>query len=357
MREYSPGQNEGDALGYSPYLGDYYRSLADYPNLYQRNYAPARPLGTYLPGYGLDPRTNDSGIRKTSAYAPHKSVMQAMLDRISATSPFTNPTRSFPPDDPRRFSSVPGILGPPSQRRVGGIGSDYARAGGSYPTFYENAATIAANSAALGAESPQVPTARATRGIGSDYAAGGARGRYSDPQVAALQQDLNTLNAGLKVDGIMGPKTRGAMSKYNVVSTPGNRINTAFGAAAQPEVRRPSAGLLSALQSPYATSTGGANAIQTARIPQARPPTPQWALPVQAALPAPVAPLMFHPVQMLRNAAAAAQREAQSRSSQGSSRSGMGYSGGGGYSSGGYNTGSTGGRSIGSGIGGAFRNR
>ena len=201
-----------------------------------------------------------------------------------------------------------------------------------------------------------------------------AQARVRDQQVAALQQDLNTLGAGLKEDGIMGPLTRGAMSKYGVVSlppaggvaaripqarpaypSPATRIAGVFGAAAQPEVRRPSAGLLSALQSPYATSTGGANAIQTARIPQARPPTPQWALPVQAALPAPVAPLMFHPVQMLRNAAAAAQREAQSRSSQGSSRSGMGYQGGGGYTGGSY--GGYGGSNIGSGVGGAFRNR
>jgi uncharacterized membrane protein len=65
---------------------------------------------------------------------------------------------------------------------------------------------------------------------------------------------------------------------------------------------------------------------------------------------------MFHPVQMLRNAAAAAQREAQARSASQGSRSGMGYSGGG-YSSGGYNTGSTGGRSITSGVGGAFKSR
>ena len=290
-------------------------------------------------------------------------VARAMLER-SGFSPLTDPTRSFPPDDPRRFSSVPGILGP-SRRWGGGIGSDYARAGGSYPTYYENAATIAANSAALGAESPRVPTAR---GIGSDYATGGARGRYSDPQVAALQQDLNTLNAGLKVDGIMGPKTRAAMSKYQVVSTPGSRINVAIDAAKPvrqlgtpyvPPAQQVAARIPQARPptpqwaSPYINSTGGVNTIQTARIPQPRPPTPQWALPVQAALPAPVAPLMFHPVQMLRNAAAAAQREAQSRSSQGSSRSGMG--GGGGYVGGSY--GGFGGGSITSGVGGAFRNR
>jgi peptidoglycan hydrolase-like protein with peptidoglycan-binding domain len=192
-----------------------------------------------------------------------------------------------------------------------------------------------------------------------------APSRVRDPQVAALQQDLNTLNAGLTVDGIMGPHTRAAMSKYGVVSLPPAGGLTARIPQARPAYTppvsvaqqvptaripqaRPNTGLLSALQSPYATSTGGVNAIQTARIPQPRPAYP---LPVQqAALPAP--PLMFHPVQMLRNAAAAAQREAQSRSSQGS-RSGMG--GGGGYVGGSY--GGYGGGSITSGVGGAFRNR
>jgi hypothetical protein len=193
-----------------------------------------------------------------------------------------------------------------------------------------------------------------------------AQPRVRDQQVAALQQDLNTLGAGLKEDGIMGPLTRGAMSKYGVVSLPPAGGVTARIPQARPAYTppvsvaqqvptaripqaRPNTGLLSALQSPYATSTGGVNAIQTARIPQPRPAYP---LPVQqAALPAP--PLMFHPVQMLRNAAAAAQREAQSRSSSQGSRSGMGYSGG--YSSGGYSGG--GGRSLTSGVGGAFKSR
>lgn len=220
----------------------------------------------------------------------------------------------------------------------------------------------------------QTPAHRAPTGIGSDYAAGG--GRYADPQVAAMQQDLNSRGAHLIVDGIRGPRTRAAEQQYGQATArlpqprpPSNvwsslqhsypvaddRIAGAFEAA------KP----VQQLGNPYLNSTGGANAWsslqqpypvqQTARLPQHRPPTPQWALPVQqAALPPPTMMYQAQQAQMLRNAAAAAQREAQGRSSSQGSRSGMGYSGGG-YSSGGYS--GSGGRSLTSGVGGAFKSR
>jgi hypothetical protein len=110
----------------------------------------------------------------------------------------------------------------------------------------------------------------------------------------------------------------------------------------------------SALQSPYANSTGGANAIQAPRIPQARP-----AYPLPAVVTAP-APTLMQSLQdhMRRAAAVAAQVGGQVRDAyRESTRSGMGYSGGagGGYRGGSY--GSAAGRSINEGVGGAFRNR
>jgi hypothetical protein len=198
------------------------------------------------------------------------------------------------------------------------------------------------------------------------------------PGIANLQRQLNSRGAHLKVDGIVGPLTMGAAREFGSVpdatrlqwsglqspypaqqtaqqvptaripqarpAVPSDRIAGVFDVANSPLVRQ--------LGNPYTNSTGGANAIQTARIPQARPPTPQWALPVQQAAAAPLA-YQLQQAQMLRNAAAAAQREAQARSSQGSSRSGMG--GGGGYTGGSY--GGYGGGSIASGVGGAFRSR
>jgi hypothetical protein len=116
-----------------------------------------------------------------------------------------------------------------------------------------------------------------------------------------------------------------------------------WGAFNRPSIQTPS------FMKPYTMSTGGANAIvaptQTARIPQARPPGLQWSQ-LQQALPAATLMQQLHD-QMRRDSAAASQ----------SSRSGTGYSGGGGggYVGGGY--GGAGGRSIASGVGGAFKNR
>jgi hypothetical protein len=103
-------------------------------------------------------------------------------------------------------------------------------------------------------------------------------------------------------------------------------------------------------------STGGAHAIvapvQTARMPQPRPAYPP------PSLPAPAGPTLMQQLQdqARRVAAVAAQVGGQAKDafSQGT-RSGMGYSGGGGYTGGSY--GGAGGRSIASGVGGAFRNR
>jgi hypothetical protein len=117
----------------------------------------------------------------------------------------------------------------------------------------------------------------------------------------------------------------------------------------------------SSLQSPYTNSTGGTNALQPARLPQPRPPGLQWSSLQQPAQPVARIPQARPPGlqwsqlqqptlmqqlhdQMQRDAAAASQ----------SSRSGMGYQGGG-YTGGSY--GGAGGRSIASGVGGAFRNR
>jgi hypothetical protein len=90
-------------------------------------------------------------------------------------------------------------------------------------------------------------------------------------------------------------------------------------------------------------STGGANAIvapvQTARMPQPRPAPP---------------PSVVREATLMQQLHDKMQRDAAVASQ--SSRSGMGYSGGGGgYVGGGY--GGYGGSNIGSGIGGAFRNR
>jgi len=109
-----------------------------------------------------------------------------------------------------------------------------------------------------------------------------------------------------------------------------------------------------AYMNPYTMGTGGANAIvqpvQTARMPQPRPTYPP---PSVASGPTLMQQLQD---QARRVAAVAAQVGAQAKDAviQGT-RSGMGYSGGGGYTGGSY--GGAGGRSIASGVGGAFRNR
>jgi hypothetical protein len=112
-------------------------------------------------------------------------------------------------------------------------------------------------------------------------------------------------------------------------------VGNVWGAFSRPAIRTPS------IHQPYTMSTGGANAIvqpaQTARIPQARP---AFVAPVTAA---PTMMQVLHD-KMQRDAAMASQ----------SSRSGMG-GGGGGYVGGSF--GGYGGSNIGSGIGGAFRNR
>lgn len=51
---------------------------------------------------------------------------------------------------------------------------------------------------------------------------GGGGGSGYDPAVAALQQQLNAMGAGLAVDGIMGPKTQAAMAMYGTGGTTPN---------------------------------------------------------------------------------------------------------------------------------------
>lgn len=68
--------------------------------------------------------------------------------------------------------------------------------------------------------------------ITSGGSSGGSRGGGSsgyDPSVAALQQQLNAMGAGLVVDGIMGPKTQAAMSKYGAGGTGGGTASYNFG--------------------------------------------------------------------------------------------------------------------------------
>jgi hypothetical protein len=266
-------------------------------------------------------------------------------------------------------------------------------------------------------------------------------GSGADPQVAAMQRDLNSRGASLKVDGIRGPLTRAAEKQFlgsptsvrtpsftaKPAYTPGSPglalgaglsspyVNSTGGANAMTAPRQvPTAAVQSsvrsksplpsyydsqaasnmttaggravpatagyapptgpvltggfslptraptpqtpAYQNPYTMSTGGAHAIvapvQTARIPQARPAYPPPSVPVASG------PTLMQQMQdqMRRAAAVAAQvaQQAKDSYSQGM-RSGMGYQGGGGYTGGNY--GGAGGRSIASGVGGAFRNR
>jgi len=282
-------------------------------------------------------------------------------------------------------------------------------------------------------------------------------GSGADPNVAAMQQHLNSLGAKLTVDGLRGPLTRAAEKQFlgsptsvrtpsftapnaayrpgspgltlgaglsspytaapatprtpyynnpysgstggsinpNVRSVPtvavqsnvrsksplpsyydsqlgndmttagGRRVPTTAGYAPptgpvltggfSPPARAPTP-QTPAYMNPYTMGTGGANAIvqpvQTARMPQPRPSYPP------PSLPTPTGPTMFQQMQdaARRAAAVAAQvaQQAKDAYSQ-STRSGMGYSGGGGYTGGSY--GGAGGRSINTGVGGAFRNR
>jgi hypothetical protein len=118
-----------------------------------------------------------------------------------------------------------------------------------------------------------------------------------------------------------------------------------------PQARQPMASNWSSLQSPYLSSTGGTNAL-TARMPQPRPAYPP------PSLPAPAGPTLWQQAQeaVRRTAEVGAQIAERARQAavQGT-RSGMGYQGGGGYTGGSY--GGAGGRSISSGVGGAYRNR
>ena len=75
-------------------------------------------------------------------------------------------------------------------------------------------------------------------------------------QVIALQKQLNAQGAGLKVDGILGPKTLNAQTQYHDISTPptsqkqlDSMYNTAV--TSHPEVAGNSADALS-----YAASSG-----------------------------------------------------------------------------------------------------
>jgi hypothetical protein len=121
---------------------------------------------------------------------------------------------------------------------------------------------------------------------------------------------------------------------------------------------RPAIPQTPAFMNPYAGTTGGANAIvqPTARIPQARPPEYGPPMPSQAV---PEGPTMLQQLQQQLQHAADIAGQIGSRAeraySEGVSRNaGNNYSGGN-YSGGTY--GGAGGRSISSGVGGAFKNR
>ena len=267
-------------------------------------------------------------------------------------------------------------------------------------------------------------------------------GSGADPNVAAMQQHLNSLGAKLTVDGLRGPLTRAAEKRFlgsptsvrtpsftgkpaytpsspgltlgaglsspyvnstggaaaltpnarqvptvavhsdvrsksplpsyydsqagsNMAVAGGRRVPTSAGYAPttgpvltggfSPPARAPTP-QTPAYMNPYTNSNGGANAIvqpvQTARMPQPRPAYPPPSVPAAGG------PTLMQQMQdqARRVAAVAAQVAQQAKDSytQGM-RSGMGYSGGGGYQGGSY--GGAGGRSITSGVGGAFRNR
>jgi hypothetical protein len=182
----------------------------------------------------------------------------------------------------------------------------------------------------------------------------------SRSEVADVQRQLNSRGAHLKVDGIVGPLTMAAADEFSSVPAPTrlqwSGLQQPYPTQAQvpaariPQARQPMASNWSSLQSPYLNSTGGTNAL-TARMPQPRPAYPPPSV-------ATAEPTMYQQMvdQARRYAAVVGQvaDRAANAYSQGM-RSGMGYSGGGGYSGGSY--GGAGGRSISSGVGGAFRNR
>lgn len=72
------------------------------------------------------------------------------------------------------------------------------------------------------------PVIAPTSGGSSGGSRGGGSSGY-DPSVAALQQQLNAMGAGLVVDGIMGPKTQAAMAKYGAGGTGGGTASYNFG--------------------------------------------------------------------------------------------------------------------------------
>ena len=72
------------------------------------------------------------------------------------------------------------------------------------------------------------PVISASGGGSSGGSRGGGSSGY-DPAVAALQQQLNAMGAGLVVDGIMGPKTQAAMAKYGAGGTGGGTASYNFG--------------------------------------------------------------------------------------------------------------------------------
>jgi hypothetical protein len=164
-------------------------------------------------------------------------------------------------------------------------------------------------------------------------------------EVADVQSQLNSRGAHLKVDGIVGPLTMAAAREFGDVPA-ATRLQWSGLQSPFPTARIPQA----RPASPYINSTGGTNAL-TARMPQPRPAYPPPSV-------APAGPTLMQQMQdqMRRAAAVAAQVGGQFRDaySQGS-RSGMGYQGGGGYTGGSY--GGSAGRSINTGVGGAFRNR
>jgi uncharacterized membrane protein YgcG len=103
-----------------------------------------------------------------------------------------------------------------------------------------------------------------------------ASGVSGNPQVAAQQKQLNALGAGLKEDGIMGPRTRAAMAKYSPHTSPSAQAYTSKASiqspALQAATRQAQATAAPRIpqarpQSPYTNSTGGANAIVPRQVP------------------------------------------------------------------------------------------
>ena len=77
-----------------------------------------------------------------------------------------------------------------------------------------------AGASALAAEYQRqiTPVITATPAASGGGSRGGGGSSGYDPSVAALQQQLNAMGAGLVVDGIMGPKTQAAMARFGIGS-------------------------------------------------------------------------------------------------------------------------------------------